>query len=65
MSSPIETYASLYNIQPTIAAEPIQPEFAASTITLVDPPAIPLPRTPTPEPISTPVECPHLTIARL
>ena len=63
MSSPTESYASLYNIQPTIAAEPIQPEFAASTITLVDPPAVPLPRTPTPEPIHTPVERPHLTIA--
>ena len=63
MSSPIETYASLYNIQPTIAAEPIRPEFAASTITLVDPPTVPLPRTPSPEPIQTPVERPHLTIA--
>ena len=28
-----------------------------------DPPAVPLPRTPTPEPIRTPVERPHLTIA--
>ena len=63
MSSPAESYASLYNIQPTIAVEPIQPEFAASTITLIDPPAVPLPRTPTPEPIHTPVERPHLTIA--
>ena len=63
MSSPTESYASLYNIQPTIAAEPIRPEFAASTITLIDPPTVPLPRTPTPEPIHTPVERPHLTIA--
>ena len=62
MSSPTETYASLYNIQPTIAVEPIRPEFAASTITLVDPPIAPS-RTPTPEPIHTPVERPHLTIA--
>ena len=62
MSSPTETYASLYNIQPTIAAEPIRPEFPASTITLVDPPTVPLPRTPTPEPIHTPVR-PRLTIA--
>ena len=29
----------------------------------VDPPTVPLPRTPTPEPIQTPVERPHLTIA--
>ena len=63
MSSPTESYASLYNIQPTIAMEPIQSEFTASTITLVDPPAVPLPRTPTPEPIHTPIERPHLTIA--
>ena len=63
MSSPTESYASLYNIQPTIAAEPIRPKFAASTITLIDPPTVPLPRTPTPEPIHTPVERPHLTIA--
>ena len=63
MSSPVETYASLYNIQPTIAADPIRPEFAASTITLVDPPAVPLPHTPTPESIPTPIEPPHLTIA--
>ena len=63
MSSPTETYASLYNIQPTIAADPIRPEFAASTITLVDPPTVPLPRTPTPEPTQTPVERPRLTIA--
>ena len=63
MSSPVESYASLYDIQPTIAAEPIRPEFAASTITLVDPPAVPLPSTPTPEPIHTPVERLHLTIA--
>ena len=77
MSSPTEYYASLYNIQPTIAADPIRPEFAASTVTLVNPPAefatstitladpavVPLPRTPTPEPIHTPVERPHLTIA--
>ena len=63
MSFPVESYASLYDIQPTIATDPIQPEFAASTITLVDPPAVPLPRTPTPEPIHTPIERPHLTIA--
>ena len=63
MSSPTESYASLYNIQSTIATDPVRPEFAASTITLVDPPTVPLPRTPTPEPIHTPVERPHLTIA--
>ena len=55
-----------------------QAEFGASTITLVDPtstsahvqaepkvdpPTVPLPRTPTPESIQTPVERPHLTIA--
>ena len=40
-----------------------QAEFGASTITLVDPSTVPLPRTPTPEPICTPVERPHLTIA--
>ena len=63
MSSPTETYASLYNVEPTIAADPIRPEFAASTITLVDPPTVPLPRTPTPEPTQTTDERPHLTIA--
>ena len=63
MSFPVESYASLYDIRPTIATDPIQPEFAASTITLVDPPAVPLPRMPTPEPIHTPIERPHLTIA--
>ena len=63
MSSPVESYASIYNIQPTVSTEPIQPEFATSTITLVNPPAIPLPCTPTPEPIHTPTERPHLTIA--
>ena len=63
MSSPVESYGSIYNVQPTISAEPLQSEFAASTITLVDPPTVPLPRTPTPKPIPTPTECPHLTIA--
>ena len=42
---------------------PICAEFTASTITLIDPPTVPLPCTPTPEPIHTPNECPHLTIA--
>ena len=63
MSSPAESYASLYDVQSTIAANPIHPEFSASAITLVDPPTVPLPRTPTPEPIHTPNERPHLTIA--
>ena len=62
MSSPIESYTSIYNIQPTVSTEPIQPEFTASTITLVDPPTVPLPWTPTPEPVHTPTERPHLTI---
>ena len=63
MSSPIETYATIYNIPATASENPICPEFAASAVTLVDPPTVPLPRTPTPEPIHTPIECPHLTIA--
>ena len=63
MSSPTETYATVYNIPSTTSENPIRTEFAASTITLVDPPTIPLPRTPTPEPIHTPTERPHLTIA--
>ena len=43
---------------------PIRPEFAASTITLVDPPTIPLPRTLTPEPAAEPTtHQPLLTIA--
>ena len=63
MSSPIETYATVYNIPATASENPICPEFAASAVTLVDPPTVPLPRTPTPEPIHTPIECPHLTIA--
>ena len=63
MSSPIETYATIYNIPTTTSEDPIRAEFATSTITLVNPPTVPLPRTPTPEPIRTPVECPHLTIA--
>jgi hypothetical protein len=29
----------------------------------MDPPTVPLPRTPTPEPVHTPIEHPHLTIA--
>ena len=62
MSSPIKTYATLYNI-PAATENPICPEFAASTITLVDPPTVPLPRTPTPEPVHTPTEQLHLTIA--
>ena len=63
MSSPIETYATLYNIQTTTSEDPIRAEFATFTITLVSPPTVPLPRTPTPEPIRTPTERPHLTIA--
>ena len=62
MSSPIETYATLYNI-PATTENPVRPEFATSTITLVDPPTVPLPHTPTPEPVHTPTERPHLTIA--
>ena len=63
MSSPVESYASIYNIPATTSENPIHAEFATSTITLVNPPTIPLPRTPTPEPVRTPVEHPHLTIA--
>ena len=62
MSSPTESYASIYNLPATTSENPIHAEFAASTITLVDPP-VPLPRTPTPEPVQTPTECLHLTIA--
>ena len=63
MSSPTETYATIYNIPSTTSENPIHAEFAASTITLVDPPTIPLPCTPTPKPVHTPTERPHLTIA--
>ena len=63
MSSPTETYATIYNLPTTTSENPIRTEFAASTITLVDPPTIPLPRTSTPEPVRTPTKCPHLTIA--
>ena len=63
MSSPIETYATIYNIPATTSEDPVRAEFTAFTITLVDPPTVPLPRTPTPEPIHTPTERPHLTIA--
>ena len=62
MSSPIESYASIYNLPTTTSENPIQAEFAASTVTLVNPPTVPLPRTLTPEPVHTPVERPHLTI---
>ena len=62
MSSPTETYATIYNIPTTTSEDPTRAEFAASTITLVDPPTVPLPRTPTPKPVHTPTECPHLTI---
>ena len=63
MSSPTETYATIYDIPATTSENPICAEFAASTITLIDPPTIPLPCTPTPEPVRTPDEHPHLTIA--
>ena len=63
MSSPIETYETVYNIPTTTSEDPIRAEFAASTVTLVDLPTVPLPRTPTPEPVHTPTERPHLTIA--
>ena len=63
MSSPTETYVTIYNIPATTAENPIHAEFAASTITLVDPPTVHLPRTPTPKPVHTPTERPHLTIA--
>jgi hypothetical protein len=61
MSSPIESYTTVYNVPTEVA--PINPEFAASTISLINPPTVPLPQMPTPEPIHTPVERPHLTIA--
>ena len=63
MSSPTESYTSIYNIPTTTSEDPIHAEFATSTITLVDPPTVPLPRMPTPKPIHTPTERPHLTIA--
>ena len=63
MSSPTETYATIYNIPSTTSEDPICVKFAASTITLINPPTVPLPWTPTPKPIRTPTECPHLTIA--
>ena len=63
MSSPTETYATIYNIPTTTSEDPTHAEFAASTITLVDPPTVPLPCTLTPKPIHTPTERPHLTIA--
>ena len=63
MSSPTETYTTIYDIPATTSENPIRAEFVASTITLVNPPTVPLPRTPTPEPVHTPTECPHLTIA--
>ena len=61
MSSPIEPNTTIFSN--TVEVISTQAEFGASTITLVDPPTVPLPRTPTPEPICAPVECPHLTIA--
>ena len=63
MSSSIETYATIYNIPSTTSENPIHAEFTTSTITLIDSPTVSLPQTPTPEPIRTPIECPHLTIA--
>ena len=61
MSSSIKPNTTIFNNRIEVIST--QAEFGASTITLVDPPTIPLPRTPTPEPIRAPVECPHLTIA--
>ena len=63
MSSPTETYATVYGILTIASENPIRVEFAASAVTLVNPPTVSLPCTPTPEPIHTPVERPHLTIA--
>lgn len=55
MSSPIETYATIYNIQ-----------VANSEVTLVEHPIESSPRTPTPKPVVTPithpVNCPPLAI---
>ena len=61
MSIPTKSYPNPFTNDIQVLS--VQAEFAASTITLVDPPAIPLPRTPTPEPVHTPAERPHLTIA--
>ena len=61
MSSPTEIYPNPFTSNIQVLS--IQAEFTTSTITLIDPPVHPPPRTPTPEPIQTPVECPHLTIA--
>ena len=47
MSSPIESYATIYNIQ-----------VADSEVTLVEHPIVTPPRTPTPKPIITPITCP-------
>ena len=63
MSSPTETYATIYDVPATTSENPTHAEFATSTITLIDPPTVPPPHTPTPEPIHTPTERPHLTIA--
>ena len=63
MSSPTKTYTTIHDIPATTSENPIHAEFTASTITLVNPPTVPLPRTPTPEPIHTPTKRPHLTIA--
>ena len=63
MSSPTETYTTIHDVPATTSENPIHTEFTTSTITLVNPPTVPLPCTPTPEPIHTPTECPHLTIA--
>ena len=61
MSSPVKPDTTIFSN--TIKVISTQAEFGASTITLVDPPTVPLPQTPTPKPVRTPVECPHLTIA--
>ena len=63
MSSPTETYTTIHDVPATTSENPIRTEFTTSTITLVNPPTVPLPCTPTPEPIHTPTEHPHLTIA--
>ena len=76
MPSPTDANTTIFSN--SIEVISAQAEFGASTITLVDPTStpthlahesnvdsstIPLPHTPTPEPVHTPTECPHLTIA--
>ena len=61
MSSPVEVQPNPFTSDIQVLS--VQAEFAASTTTLVNPPMDYVPQTPPPEPIQTPTERPHLTIA--